>query len=72
MDDWVEAFERADEVGAVRPGAADVEVEDVAVSFGQELGVGRGGDGVAELAGLAAELAVGVGVLVGWGLKGGG
>ena len=50
------------------PWASDVEVEDVAVFLGRELGVGRGGDEVAEFAGLAAELAVAVGVLVDRGL----
>ena len=37
------------------PWASDVQVEGVAVFFGRELGVGRGGDEVAELAGLTEE-----------------
>lgn len=71
MDDGVEALEGADEVGAVGPGAAEVEVEGVAVFFGGEGGGGGGGDGGAELGGFAAELAVWVGVFVDGGLEGG-
>jgi hypothetical protein len=48
----------------VRPGTAPVDVEDVAVLFGWELGVGVSGDEVAELAVLAAELAIFVRVFV--------
>ena len=68
LDDGFETFERADEVGAVGPGAAEVEVEGVAVGLGGEVGGGGGGDEGAELGGFAAELAVGVGVFVDWGL----
>ena len=64
LDDGFEALEGADEVSAVRPGTAPVEVEDIAVLFGGEFGVGIAGDEVAELAVLAAELAVLVGMLV--------
>ena len=55
LDDGLEAFEAADDVGAVRPGAAAVEVQDVAVRGGGKAGVGRGGDGVAEGGGGAVE-----------------
>ncbi len=64
LDDGVEALERADEVGAVGPGAAVVEVQGVAVLFRGERRRGGGGDGGAEFGGWAAELAVCVGVLV--------
>ena len=64
LDDGVEALERADEVGAVGPGAAVVEVKGVAVLFRGERGGGSGGDGGAEFGSWAAELAVCVGVLV--------
>ena len=52
----------------MRPGAAEVDVEGVAVFFGGEWGVGGGGDVGAEGAGFAAELAVGVGLGVDGGL----
>lgn len=55
----------------MRPGAAEVDVEGVAVAGGGEGGVGGAGDGGAEGAGFAAKLAVGVGVGVNGGLRGG-
>jgi len=55
----------------VGPGAAEVDVEGVAVSFSGELGSRGAGDEGAELGGFTTELAVGVGVFVGWALKGG-
>ena len=64
LDDVFEAFERADEIGAVRPWTPEIDVECVAAFFGGELGVGIGGDEGAELAGFAPELAVGVGLFV--------
>lgn len=54
------------------PRAAEIQVEGVAAFFGGELGVGRGGDGGAELGGFAAELAIWVGVFVDGGLRKGG
>ena len=69
LDDGLEALEGADEVGAVRPGAAVVEVEGIPVLLRREPGTGRRGDEVPELGGFAAELAVRVGVLVDWGLE---
>ena len=54
------------------PGAAEVDVEGVAVFFGGEFGCGVLRYEVAEYAGFAAELAVGVGVFVDGGLGGGG
>ena len=53
------------------PGAAEVDVEGVAVFFGGEFGCGVLRYEVAEYAGFAAELAVGVGVFVDGGLGGG-
>ena len=53
------------------PGTAEVDVEGVAVFGGGEFRVGIFGDEVAECAGLATELAVGVGVFVDGGLGGG-
>ena len=66
LDDGFEALEGADEVGAVGPGAAVVEVEGVAVFLGRECRVGRRGDEVAESAGLPTELTICGGVLVDW------
>ena len=48
----------------MRPGTAPVDVEEVAVFLGGELGVGVAGDEVAKLAVLAAELAIFVSVFV--------
>lgn len=53
------------------PGAAEVEVEGVAVFFRWEFRGGIFGDEVSECAGFAIELAVGVGVFVDGGLGGG-
>lgn len=47
------------------PGTAVVHVEGVAAFLGWVLGVGGAGDGIAESAGFAAEVAVAVGVGVG-------
>lgn len=68
LDERLETLERADEVRAVRPWAAPIDVEHVAVRFGGEPGVGVAGDEVAELAVFAPELAVLVGVFVNFGL----
>lgn len=51
------------------PRAAPVDVEDVAVLFGGELGIGIAGDDVTELAVFAAELAVFVGMFVDFRLR---
>ena len=51
------------------PGTAVVEVEGVAVFLWRELGVGRGGDEVAEFARFPAELTIGVRMFVDWGLR---
>lgn len=64
LDDGVEAFEGADEVRAVGPGAAEVDVEGVAVFFRGEFGAWRAGDERSKLAGFAPELAIDVGVFV--------
>ena len=61
LDDGFEAFEGADEIGSVRPGAAEVDVERVAVFLRRELSAWGGGDEGAELAIFAAELTVCVG-----------
>ena len=70
LDDGFKTFEGADQIRAVRPWAAEVDVKSIAVGFGGESGVGGGGDEGAELAGLAPEVAVCVGVFVDWGLDG--
>ena len=51
------------------PWASAINVQGVAVFFGGEVGGRGGGDEVSELGGFAAELAVGVGVLVDGGLE---
>ena len=53
------------------PGTAEVDVQGVAIFFGGEFGRGVCGYEVAECAGFAAELAVGVCVFVDWSLGGG-
>jgi hypothetical protein len=58
IDDALETLQRADEVGAVRPWTAQVQVENVAVLFGGELGVRGRGDNRAEDRVWATELAI--------------
>jgi hypothetical protein len=64
LDERFEAFQRAYEIRAVRPGTAPVNVEDIAVFFGRELGGGIFGDEIAELTVLSTELAIFVGMFV--------
>jgi hypothetical protein len=68
LDHVLQALEAAHDVGAVRPGTADVDVECIAVFFGGKWGIGGGGDGGAEGGGFTFEGAVFFGEGVGFGL----
>ena len=64
LDQRFEALERADDGGAVGPGAGEVDVEGITISFGGVSRPGGSGDGGTKLTGFAAELAVWVGMSV--------
>ena len=68
LNDGFEAFEGTDQVRAVRPGAAEVDVQCITVLFRRELGTRGVGDEGAKLTWFSTELAIGVGVVVDWGL----
>lgn len=58
VDQGVEAFEDADDQGAVCPGAAGRDVEGISAGFGWELGAGLLGYEVAERAGGTGEVPI--------------